>query len=293
MPYKEPDELSYASFLRQHSQDADQEMLKHAWMHYQFSHDLVINNKDLFSEIKQDGAVETKNKMGFHTGFCPEAALEIFRYFKPEQPLKILEIGSGYGFDSIALANLFPKAQITCIEIDPDQVDVMSKIMSRLNGPEIGGRIQPYVADFLKSGHLNLMQNQYDLIILSKVLHFYSRKDMDKFFRKVSKLLKPGAMVIITSVSDKTSPFVYYSSKFFGERLPMPSMIKSAFIPSFQWVTFSNPGLMNRLSRRNGLESLKNMYIAKSYYEPTEASPDFFSPNYENFMLLTVLQKPF
>jgi spermidine synthase len=114
-------------------------------------------------------------------------------YLQP-QPGKILIIGLGGGSLPTALSQIFPKAEIDVIEIDPAVVRVARKYFSfqtdsRMKVFEEDGRV--FVKRAMKKG------TKYDLIMLDAFDHEYIPEHLltREFLSEVKKILTPEGVM--------------------------------------------------------------------------------------------------
>jgi 2-polyprenyl-3-methyl-5-hydroxy-6-metoxy-1,4-benzoquinol methylase len=100
----------------------------------------------------------------------------------PKSPARILEVGAGAGGTLKWLKTLYPKAETTAVELNPDLRDELKKNVDLA----VIGQIDETFAE-LKT---------YDLILLLDVLEHLP--DSTATLRKLSKLLEPGGQVIVS-----------------------------------------------------------------------------------------------
>ncbi|WP_019909406.1 methyltransferase domain-containing protein [Paenibacillus sp. HW567] len=106
----------------------------------------------------------------------------------------ILEVGSGPGFITDQLAQLYPSSQITSIEIEP----YFAAFASSHLAPKWGERVKVLVDDIAQPQKTSI--GAYDVAIVRLVLQHLSDpgKAVDQLFR----LLKPGGKLIVLDVDD-------------------------------------------------------------------------------------------
>lgn len=100
----------------------------------------------------------------------------------PKCPTRILEVGAGAGGTLKWLKTLYPKAETTAVELNPDLRDELKQNVDMA----VIGQIEETFAE-LKT---------YDLILLLDVLEHLP--DSTATLRKLSKLLEPGGHVIVS-----------------------------------------------------------------------------------------------
>ena len=74
-----------------------------AWKHQLAIRTMAKENDEFFPDMLADGEIETLNKMGCHWGFGPAITVEVAKHIRPYASTQLLEIGSCYGFDALAL----------------------------------------------------------------------------------------------------------------------------------------------------------------------------------------------
>ncbi|MFC1786345.1 class I SAM-dependent methyltransferase, partial [Candidatus Neomarinimicrobiota bacterium] len=107
--------------------------------------------------------------------------------------LKILDVACGPGQKSLSIARLNPNVQVTLL--DRTQMLHIAKEVAKALGIEkqvkfINGDL--WLEDF--------GSDQYDVVWLGNITHFFSRKDNSRLFRKCYKSLKKNGIVVIDSV---------------------------------------------------------------------------------------------
>jgi 2-polyprenyl-3-methyl-5-hydroxy-6-metoxy-1,4-benzoquinol methylase len=100
----------------------------------------------------------------------------------PKSPNRILEVGAGAGGTLKWLKTIYPKAETTAVELNPDLLDELKQNAD----VAVIGQIDETFTE-LKT---------YDLILLLDVLEHLP--DSTTTLRKLSKLLEPGGQVIVS-----------------------------------------------------------------------------------------------
>jgi 2-polyprenyl-3-methyl-5-hydroxy-6-metoxy-1,4-benzoquinol methylase len=100
----------------------------------------------------------------------------------PKSPNRILEVGAGAGATLKWLKTIYPKAETTAVELNPDLLDELKQNVDVV----VIGKIDETFTE-LKT---------YDLILLLDVLEHLA--DSTATLRKLSKLLEPGGQIIVS-----------------------------------------------------------------------------------------------
>ncbi|MFB3764005.1 MAG: trans-aconitate 2-methyltransferase [Methanotrichaceae archaeon] len=113
---------------------------------------------------------------------------------------KILEIGSAEGAHTIMLADQFPTAQITCIELSAHAIE-----RARENLRRYGDRIKLVNADILEYEPL-LEDSAYDVCIWSESVYYIgaqiSLNKTYKLLKGIAGKLLPGGILIMANTVD-------------------------------------------------------------------------------------------
>lgn len=116
------------------------------------------------------------------------AALDLL----PAAPARVLDVGTGTGAAALLVAERYPSAQVTGIDVAPAMIDVARP---KATGP----RVQFLVADVttIDPG------DGYDLVVLL---------NMPPFFGQVARLLRPGGHLISVASRGPATPFFVAAS---------------------------------------------------------------------------------
>ncbi|MCY7118522.1 methyltransferase domain-containing protein [Streptococcus mutans] len=111
----------------------------------------------------------------------------------PKDKLKILEIGSGPGVITKKLCELFPNAQITCLELDSDFVEYSKTALP----DDYKERVEILKGDITQ---IDLDEEVYDIVYARLVLqHVHG---VDKALENAHKALKKGGQILITDIDE-------------------------------------------------------------------------------------------
>lgn len=119
---------------------------------------------------------------------------------------KVLEIGCGRGFYVRTLKSVWPKLEVTGIDLNPEYLDKAREFMGDL-------RVELRVADATK---LPFKDKTFDRIIASEILEHI--EDDEKAISEMYRVLKPGGIIMIT-VPNKNYPFCWDPVNWILERV--------------------------------------------------------------------------
>jgi len=111
----------------------------------------------------------------------------------------VMDAGCGNGYMSKLFSDKVSESG-KVIALDPDQYSI------ELLGKETAGtNIQAIEGDITRKTPLEA--SSVDLIYISAVIHGFSKKQMQDFFRETKRLLKPNAILAIVEIEKKETPF--------------------------------------------------------------------------------------
>lgn len=153
---------------------------------------VVVIGEDLMSNISKvfNEAAETydSNRRKFIPCFDRfyGTALEIIK-FKPNKPIKVLDLGAGTGLLSQFVFNVYPKAQITLIDLAEGMLEQAKK---RLVNWE--NQIEIIVGNYLHYP----FQEQFDLVISGLSIHHLDGNEKQQLFANIYQWLKQEGQFI-------------------------------------------------------------------------------------------------
>jgi cyclopropane fatty-acyl-phospholipid synthase-like methyltransferase len=101
----------------------------------------------------------------------------------------ILDVGCGYGYQDIVIANRFPLSKITAVNIVKEQIEFAKY---QIKNTELEERIQFLEKDAVE---IDFNENTFDNIIaIESAFHFNTRK---AFLEKAYKVLKPNGTICL------------------------------------------------------------------------------------------------
>ncbi len=125
-------------------------------------------------------------------GIAKMKALEIIRFFEPcSMKGEILDVGAGSGAIAAAFLDLFPKTNVTIIDL-PDVLDQTRELLSTRR---LGSRLRYCPANILEPWPVQ--KQNFDYIILSNILHAYSEKELSHILLSSANCLGKNAVLMI------------------------------------------------------------------------------------------------
>ncbi|HEY3811654.1 MAG TPA: class I SAM-dependent methyltransferase [Caulobacteraceae bacterium] len=106
---------------------------------------------------------------------------------KRPEPRAILDFGSGVGASLPHLAQAFPSATLTAIDVSERSLEI-----SRQRYPELGARVL-----YSGRGDLPLEAGGFDLVFTACVFHHIDADQHVELFGRLRKLLRPGGVLMV------------------------------------------------------------------------------------------------
>jgi len=170
---------------------------------------------------------------------------------------KVLEIGCGRGFYLKTLKTIWPKLQVTGVDISQKYLDIAKGYLGDLNIRVVRG-------DATK---LSFADNSFDRIIATEILEHIP--DDQKAISEMYRVLKPGGIVMVT-VPNKNYPFLWDPLNWILER------VFNWHIPSHVWwlagIWADHQRLYNEGELRDKMSSFAKATVDKE-------KPAFAPPN--------------
>ncbi|NEQ43008.1 MAG: methyltransferase domain-containing protein [Leptolyngbya sp. SIOISBB] len=109
-------------------------------------------------------------------------ALVLALPFKPSQPIRAIDLGCGTGTIARRIKDIYPQAQITCVDIAEKMLDIAQTKLGN------AGDVRYQLANFDDYE----FDSSYDVAVSSLALHhLVSDEDKIKFYKKIYACLKP------------------------------------------------------------------------------------------------------
>jgi tRNA (cmo5U34)-methyltransferase len=114
-------------------------------------------------------------------------------------PIRVIDLGCGTGMVAAKVLEVFPNAQITCLDVAENMIAVAQARLARYP------RMEYVVADF---GTFNF-DAEYDVVVSSLALHHLATdKDKQDFYRRIYQNLSPGGVFYNADVILASSGFL-------------------------------------------------------------------------------------
>lgn len=112
---------------------------------------------------------------------------------QPRDGLKVLDVACGPGRKSLSLARRHPGVQVTLLDW-PQMLQVAKGVAAALG---VEKQVTTIAGDLWTEDYGS---NQYDIVWLGNITHFFSPEDNARLLRKSHDALAPGGVVIINSM---------------------------------------------------------------------------------------------
>lgn len=218
--------------------------------------------KTILPEVMGDHQIRTQNQMGFNWGYHPSMAAGVEAAARGTEPKTLVEIGSAYGVDDLALIRNHPNLKVVTMDPGTPHVEIQNKLAKAYLTPEEQTRLTTHVGSFPQNAAL-LEDNGADVVVISAVLHFYKDAEVSAFLKDLNPKVKPGGRVLITNISDRLSLLTRLCTAIFGNWAPYlygSDYKLLGFIP-YGWQNFMNPDQMKRLVNGTGFEVESSQYV--------------------------------
>ena len=106
-------------------------------------------------------------------------------------PIRILDVGAGYGALTQFLLNYFPKATAICQDGSKEMAKLGQERMKQLKG-----RFDYVLCDFSKSGWTETLTGPFEAVVSSIAIHNVSPKIIERIYSDIFPLVKSGGCFI-------------------------------------------------------------------------------------------------
>ncbi len=188
---------------------------------------------------------------GPNYGYGPSTVVSVNDLLTGERPVNLLDIGSAFGCDALALLTKHDKLRMTTVELYPDLSDAMNKLATLVLTPEQGRRLTSYHGEFTRVA-AQISDGTFDGVILSQTLSFWPDDKIELLLKSLYPKVKPGGRIFIKTGSDEVFHNSWISNVFKGYCF-YPGYLRFWGIP-YGWFNFTSPQQMTTLSQAAGFE---------------------------------------
>jgi SAM-dependent methyltransferase len=266
-----------------------------AWGHQRSIRRIVQEHKYSLPAARPDGEIPTQNDMGYHWGLGPAIVVKLGKLIEKKGPIKLLEIGSCYGFDAIALLQRYEDLSITAVELSSKHHAVMKQLVEDILTENESQRLTMIQGDFIELAD-DLFAPPFDIVVISKVLHFYDEKDNLPFLAKVKALLKPEGYLVMSHMSNQSHFILKYVTGLTRGWFPRPdgilNNIKSCHCGPILWGYYFSTEAMASLAKKTGFNIETNEYTGIVHNKEADRYWFIGGIHRDLCALFTVLRKP-
>lgn len=125
-----------------------------------------------------------------------ETVMDYLKFFDNHTDVEILDLGSGVGRNSIAMAQYFKEREITC---NIDCVDLLEVAINRLKENTIKYRVQDYITPILSAiDSFDIAHKKYDYIVsVSAIEHVANQEMFKETLRSICQATKSNGIVCL------------------------------------------------------------------------------------------------
>ena len=121
-----------------------------------------------------------------------------------DRPCHILDLASGCGIKSLALAQATPSVRVTCLDSEA-VLEVAHDLACRL---AVESRVSLMPADLLSD---NFGSEQFEVVLLGLITYILTPEQNRDVFRRAYRALKPGGKLIIDAIMTTEQPMEWAS----------------------------------------------------------------------------------
>lgn len=107
------------------------------------------------------------------------------RRYRPEAPLRLLDLGAGTGKTTACILDAFPDASAVCIDLFGE---MLAHAEQRLSSSGVRDRARLVQADFMKEP----LGSEFDVCVSALAVHHQDGVGKKSLFRRIERSLKPG-----------------------------------------------------------------------------------------------------
>jgi ubiquinone/menaquinone biosynthesis C-methylase UbiE len=225
-------------------------------------------NKSNMPQAEDNGFIPTFNQMGYMTSQLDQFSLDFCHHAAKIAPQKALEIGAAYGVASLKAISM--GAHMLVNDLDLRHLEV---IKDQLNDVE-SSRVKFMAGSFPED--LDIESNSLGAILICRVLHFLTPKELEFAFEKMTSWLTTGGKLFVIGETPYLKNFqsfipIYKKRCAEGESYPgfiqdvmQVDPVRGANLP--KQMHFLDKELLQDLCQKNGLAVEKCEYIERPYF---------------------------
>jgi SAM-dependent methyltransferase len=160
-----------------------------------------------------DGRIQTLNEQG---SMSPVFDTATKRFIENSHNKKVLEIGGGYGKVMLEVIGKGNNTEYHLNDLDERHLFISAKSLAEIiDKQSIKSNLSPkisYISGDITNKDFNLTE-QYDAILIARVMHFFTPEQMEYTIAKLSKALKPHGLIYVVAIT----PYVKRYQSFIPE----------------------------------------------------------------------------
>jgi len=122
--------------------------------------------------------------------------------FPGEQAIRALDLCCGPGDAGRAIRQIYPKAQIDCLDRDPFLISICRAVNQR---DDIPGRL--VVTDLNDEGWRDRLAGNYDVVTTVNALHWFDVRRAGQLIKEVHGTLRVGGVFVLAEPASPETPF--------------------------------------------------------------------------------------
>ena len=146
--------------------------------------------------LEDDGRVQTLNKKGAMSPYMDEATIKFIEFAKNK---KALEVGGAYGKVMIEALKKHPNTLYTLNDLDRRHLFIAANEAKTQNLPNATLQNIRFISSDISSDFKT--SSKYDAMLVARVLHFFSPKQMRSAVDNMFNALHPGGRVYVVAVT--------------------------------------------------------------------------------------------
>jgi SAM-dependent methyltransferase len=171
----------------------------------QYSHqealELCFSKNLSMPSPESDGRIQTLNEFGSMAPVFDPATLQFIQYSVGK---KVLEIGAAYGKVMTEILSQNPSTEYHINDLDERHLFLAAKNLSiALDNQDPTHKISPtikYIVGDLVHKDFRI-SDQYDAVLIARVMHFFNPEKMDIAISRIAKSLKPKGRVYVVAIT--------------------------------------------------------------------------------------------